>query len=114
MQQLPSFSAGGETDSARSIVGLRGAGFSASGVARSIGRPTTHAAGELQPAHACHDAPRMELELFATAGLGDASYLLASGREAVLVEPQRDAWRYVAAAEARGWRILHALETHSQ
>jgi glyoxylase-like metal-dependent hydrolase (beta-lactamase superfamily II)/rhodanese-related sulfurtransferase len=54
----------------------------------------------------------MDLELFVTAGLGDASYLLASGREAVLVDPQRDAWRFVAAAEARGWRIRHVLETH--
>jgi glyoxylase-like metal-dependent hydrolase (beta-lactamase superfamily II)/rhodanese-related sulfurtransferase len=54
----------------------------------------------------------MDLELFVTPGLGDASYLLASGREAVLVDPQRDAWRFVAAAEQRGWRIRHVLETH--
>ncbi|MEA2675749.1 MAG: hydroxyacylglutathione hydrolase [Chloroflexota bacterium] len=54
----------------------------------------------------------MDLELFVTPGLGDASYLLASGREAVLVDPQRDAWRFVAAAEERGWRIRHVLETH--
>ena len=54
----------------------------------------------------------LDLELFRTPGLGDSSYLLASGREAVLVDPQRDAWRFVAAAEARGWRIRHVLETH--
>jgi glyoxylase-like metal-dependent hydrolase (beta-lactamase superfamily II)/rhodanese-related sulfurtransferase len=54
----------------------------------------------------------MDLELFVTPGLGDASYLLASGREAVLVDPQRDAWRFVAAAEERGWRIRHIVETH--
>ncbi|HYK95416.1 MAG TPA: rhodanese-like domain-containing protein [Candidatus Dormibacteraeota bacterium] len=54
----------------------------------------------------------MDLELFVTPGLGDASYLLASGREAVLVDPQRDAWRFVAAAEERGWRIRHVIETH--
>jgi glyoxylase-like metal-dependent hydrolase (beta-lactamase superfamily II)/rhodanese-related sulfurtransferase len=54
----------------------------------------------------------MDIELFVTPGLGDASYLLASGREAVLVDPQRDAWRFVAAAEERGWRIRHVLETH--
>ncbi len=55
---------------------------------------------------------RMELELFVTRGLGDTSYLLASGREAVLVDPQRDAWRFVAAAERRGVRIVGVLETH--
>jgi len=54
----------------------------------------------------------MDLELFHTPGLGDSSYLLASGREAVLVDPQRDAWRFVEAARARGWRIRHVLETH--
>jgi glyoxylase-like metal-dependent hydrolase (beta-lactamase superfamily II)/rhodanese-related sulfurtransferase len=54
----------------------------------------------------------MDLELFHTAGLGDSSYLLASGGEAVLVDPQRDAWRFIEAARARGWRIRHVLETH--
>jgi hydroxyacylglutathione hydrolase len=54
----------------------------------------------------------MDLELFVTPGLGDASYLLASGGEAVLVDPQRDAWRFVEAAQRRGWRIRHVVETH--
>jgi glyoxylase-like metal-dependent hydrolase (beta-lactamase superfamily II)/rhodanese-related sulfurtransferase len=54
----------------------------------------------------------MDLELFVTPGLGDASYLLASGREAVLVDPQRDAWRFLEVAERRGWRIRRVLETH--
>jgi hydroxyacylglutathione hydrolase len=54
----------------------------------------------------------MQLDLFVTRGLGDTSYLLASGREAVLVDPQRDAWRFVAAAEKRGVRIVRVLETH--
>lgn len=54
----------------------------------------------------------MDLELFHTPGLGDSSYMLASGREAVLVDPQRDAWRFVEAAASRGWRIRHVLETH--
>ena len=54
----------------------------------------------------------MDLELFHTPELGDNSYLLASGREAVLVDPQRDAWRFVEAASGRGWRIRHVLETH--
>ncbi|HEX9234872.1 MAG TPA: hypothetical protein VF972_01180, partial [Actinomycetota bacterium] len=34
-----------------------------------------------------------ELEIFVTAGLGDNSYLLASGDQAVLIDPQRDAGR---------------------
>ena len=54
----------------------------------------------------------MDLELFVTPGLGDASYLLASGRDAVLVDPQRDAWRFLDVAERRGWRVRHVLETH--
>ena len=54
----------------------------------------------------------MDLELFHTQSLGDSSYLLASGGEAVLVDPQRDAWRFVEAAAGRGWRIRHVLETH--
>jgi hydroxyacylglutathione hydrolase len=54
----------------------------------------------------------MDLELFVTPGLGDASYLLASGREAVLVDPQRDAWRFLDVAERRGLRIRYVLETH--
>jgi glyoxylase-like metal-dependent hydrolase (beta-lactamase superfamily II)/rhodanese-related sulfurtransferase len=55
---------------------------------------------------------QMELEIFQTPGLGDSSYLLASGREAVLVDPQRDAWRFLEVAERRGWRVRHVLETH--
>jgi hydroxyacylglutathione hydrolase len=56
--------------------------------------------------------PRMDLEIFQTPGLGDASYLLASGRDAVLIDPQRDTWRFIEVATARGWRIRHVLETH--
>ncbi|HEY8238483.1 MAG TPA: rhodanese-like domain-containing protein [Candidatus Limnocylindrales bacterium] len=54
----------------------------------------------------------MDLELFVTPGLGDASYLLASGGEAVLVDPQRDAWRFLEVAKRRGWRVRYVLETH--
>ncbi|HUG31194.1 MAG TPA: MBL fold metallo-hydrolase [Candidatus Limnocylindria bacterium] len=54
----------------------------------------------------------MDLELFVTPGLGDASYLLASGGEAVLVDPQRDAWRFLEVAERRGWRVRYVLDTH--
>ncbi|MFR9778434.1 rhodanese-like domain-containing protein [Micromonospora sp. MS34] len=54
----------------------------------------------------------MDFEVFTTPGLGDNSYLLRSGDEAVLVDPQRDAWRFLAAAEKLGVRVRAVLETH--
>ncbi|MBI3746405.1 MAG: MBL fold metallo-hydrolase [Chloroflexi bacterium] len=54
----------------------------------------------------------MDIELFSTPGLGDSSYLVASEGEAAIVDPQRDAWRFLAVAEARGWRVTHVVETH--
>jgi hydroxyacylglutathione hydrolase len=54
----------------------------------------------------------VDLELFVTPGLGDNSYLVVSGDEAVLVDPQRDVGRFLFAAEARGVRIRYVLETH--
>jgi hydroxyacylglutathione hydrolase len=56
------------------------------------------------------DVPR--LDPFVTEGLGDSSYLLASGDEAVVVDPQRDVGRILAAAASSGRRILAVLETH--
>lgn len=55
----------------------------------------------------------MDLELIATPGLGNTTYLLASGGEALVVDPPRDAWRIAAVAERRGWRIRRVLETHA-
>jgi glyoxylase-like metal-dependent hydrolase (beta-lactamase superfamily II)/rhodanese-related sulfurtransferase len=54
----------------------------------------------------------VELDVFVTLGLGDNSFLVASGGEAALVDPQRDAWRFLAAAEARRLRVRYVLETH--
>jgi glyoxylase-like metal-dependent hydrolase (beta-lactamase superfamily II)/rhodanese-related sulfurtransferase len=54
----------------------------------------------------------MDYELFVTPGLGDNSYLLISGGEAVVVDPQRDAWRFLAAADARKLRVRYVCETH--
>jgi glyoxylase-like metal-dependent hydrolase (beta-lactamase superfamily II)/rhodanese-related sulfurtransferase len=54
----------------------------------------------------------MQLAQFTTHGLGDTSYLLAGEGEAVLVDPQRDAWRFVEAANRQGWRVTHVVETH--
>src|SRR6266511_5710309 len=52
------------------------------------------------------------VEVFVTAGLGDNSYLVSSEGEAAVVDPQRDAWRFLRAAEANGARIRAVLETH--
>jgi glyoxylase-like metal-dependent hydrolase (beta-lactamase superfamily II)/rhodanese-related sulfurtransferase len=54
----------------------------------------------------------MEVERFATPGLGDNTFLIISGDEAAVVDPQRDAWRFLPAAESRGARVLAVLETH--
>jgi glyoxylase-like metal-dependent hydrolase (beta-lactamase superfamily II)/rhodanese-related sulfurtransferase len=54
----------------------------------------------------------MEFELFVTPGLGDNSYLVWSGDEALMVDPQRDAWRFLQVAEKRGLSIQYVLETH--
>jgi len=54
----------------------------------------------------------MDVEVFVTGGLGDNSYLLVSGDEAAVVDPQRDAWRFLHAAQARGAVIRAVLETH--
>jgi glyoxylase-like metal-dependent hydrolase (beta-lactamase superfamily II)/rhodanese-related sulfurtransferase len=54
----------------------------------------------------------MDVEVFITPGLGDASYVVGAGGEAVVVDPQRDADRFLAAADRRGWRIAAVLETH--
>ena len=53
-----------------------------------------------------------DLEVFATPSLGDNSYLAAVGRDAVLIDPQRDVWRFLAAAEDRGLTVRYVLETH--
>ena len=47
-----------------------------------------------------------------TPGLGNSTYLVADGDSAVVIDVPRDAWRVAEVAEARGWRITHALETH--
>jgi hydroxyacylglutathione hydrolase len=54
----------------------------------------------------------VELEVVVTPGLGDNSYLLAVGGEAVVIDPQRDAGRFLALARLHGATITHVLETH--
>ncbi len=47
-----------------------------------------------------------------TPGLGDRTYLAHDGRVALVVDPQRDFDRVLAAAEEAGVRITHVFETH--
>jgi len=51
-------------------------------------------------------------QLFVTPGLGDNSYLLVSGNEAALIDPQRDAWRFLSVAGSRQFAVRYVLETH--
>src|SRR5687768_7235210 len=51
-------------------------------------------------------------ELFVTPGLGDNSYLLYSEGEALLIDPQRDAWRFLQFANANNLQVRYVLETH--
>jgi hydroxyacylglutathione hydrolase len=53
-----------------------------------------------------------EVVVIPTPGLGNSTYLVGAGTEAVAIDIPRDAWRIVGLAEERGWRITHALETH--
>jgi glyoxylase-like metal-dependent hydrolase (beta-lactamase superfamily II)/rhodanese-related sulfurtransferase len=54
----------------------------------------------------------MEIRSIRTPGLGDATYLLAHGGLGVVVDPQRDIDRFLAAAEDAGVQIRYVLETH--
>src|SRR5262245_17267909 len=44
--------------------------------------------------------------------LAHASYLIGSGKEAAVVDPQRDIAIYVDEARAQGFEIKHVIETH--
>src|SRR5919198_5890696 len=54
----------------------------------------------------------MELEVVVTSGLGDNSYLVSSGDEAAVVDPQRDVERLLSLAESRHLKVRYVLETH--
>lgn len=49
---------------------------------------------------------------FVTDSLGDASYLVVSGKEAAVVDPQRDVRPYLDSAKSHGATITHVFETH--
>jgi hydroxyacylglutathione hydrolase len=54
----------------------------------------------------------MHFEQFYLGCMAHASYLLVSGDEAVVVDPQRDVEIYIEAAKRHGAAIRHVFETH--
>lgn len=54
----------------------------------------------------------IEIVSIDTPALGDRSYLATDGQVALVVDPQRDIDRVLAAAAGRGVRITHVFETH--
>ena len=53
-----------------------------------------------------------EIITIPTPALGDCSYLLVSGDEAAVIDPQRDIAPVLAAAASRGATFRWALDTH--
>ena len=53
-----------------------------------------------------------EIVTIETPSLGDRSYLAHDGEVALVVDPQRDIDRFLAAAASEGVRISHVFETH--
>lgn len=54
----------------------------------------------------------LEIVAFRTRSLGNWSYLVSSAGEAVAIDPQRDASRYLEAAATTKLRLRHVIETH--
>src|SRR5512137_2581905 len=54
----------------------------------------------------------MYFEQFYLSCLAHASYMLGSGGEAAVVDPQRDVDIYLQAAQEQGLKIKHIFETH--
>ena len=54
----------------------------------------------------------IEIVAIDTPSLGDRTYLATDGVSALVVDPQRDIDRLLAAAAARGVPVTHVFETH--
>ena len=54
----------------------------------------------------------VQIERFYLGCLAHASYMVASGGVAAVIDPQRDVDIYLEAAAANGWKIEHIIETH--
>src|SRR3712207_1990804 len=56
--------------------------------------------------------PAVYFKQFYLGCLAHASYMIGSGGEAAVVDPQRDVEQYVREAEAEGLKIKYVVETH--
>ncbi|MGB3258198.1 MAG: rhodanese-like domain-containing protein [Ornithinimicrobium sp.] len=54
----------------------------------------------------------MDVIVIETSSLGDRSYLVHDGQDAVVIDPQRDIDRVLESAQQAGVRITHVAETH--
>ncbi len=54
----------------------------------------------------------MKYDVFVTKGLGNNSYLVESQGEAFIVDPQRDAWRFLDLAYRKDLNVKYVFETH--
>ena len=54
----------------------------------------------------------MIIHQFFIPGIAHSSYLVAANRTCAVIDPERDAGRYIIAAREMGLRITHVLETH--
>jgi hydroxyacylglutathione hydrolase len=52
------------------------------------------------------------IERFYLGCLAHASYMVGSGGEAAVIDPQRDIDQYLERAAEQGWQIRHVIETH--
>ena len=54
----------------------------------------------------------MKIQQFVTESLGDASFLVVSGGQAAVIDPQRDIRPYMVAANEHRASIRYVFETH--
>ncbi len=54
----------------------------------------------------------MIIHHFFIPGIAHSSYIVAGNRTCAVIDPERDAGRYITAAREMGLRITHVLETH--
>jgi glyoxylase-like metal-dependent hydrolase (beta-lactamase superfamily II)/rhodanese-related sulfurtransferase len=64
------------------------------------------------PASSVASLAAVHVEPYFTPGLGDASYVVASGGDALVVDPQRDVGRFLDDALAEGLHVRYVVETH--
>lgn len=76
-----------------------------------MGRPVLHESPG-RPSGGTAATSALTVIDFLAPGLGDRSSLVIAGDSAVMVDPQRDVEPYLIAAEERGARLTHVLETH--